>query len=505
MFACLYLPLSPAESDRGVLSQIAYDFSPRVEALSDRLVLLDVSGLGRLLGDAQTIADELRRAAADKRVAAHVVVAGTRTAAVMVAHARAGVTVVPPGEEAATLAPLSLRLLEAAEVLIRPGIRDSGFGIRGSSSFESQIPNPQSRDSTTTAIVSLLKRWGLKTLGDLAALPRVALSERLGQDGPLWQRIARGEDVRPLVPVAPEAPFQASLDLEWPIDGLEPLSFVLGRLFEPLCRRLEEDDRAAIGFAVTLDLVTRDTHQRVLSLPAAVRDARVLRTLVLLDLESHPPPAAIDRVTIALEPTPGRIVQYSLLKRPLPQPEQISTMMARLTALMGENRSGSPTLLDTHRPGAFEMTPFAPVSGRCAVGSGQSERWAVGSGQNGRVATRPFSNEVLHTAHCPLPTALRRFRIPIPARVQVDDGRPARVMTGRRIVPGGVVRAAAGPWRSSGNWWNTSESPIPNAESRQCFRSWDREEWDVSLGDGAVYRIFFDRLWNGWFVEAVVD
>lgn len=74
MFACLYLPLLPAERaaadttvpDGGVLSQIAHEFSPRVEVLSDRLVLLDVSGLGRLLGDAQTIGDELRRAVADR-------------------------------------------------------------------------------------------------------------------------------------------------------------------------------------------------------------------------------------------------------------------------------------------------------------------------------------------------------------------------------------------------------------------------------------------------------
>ncbi len=338
MFACLYVPLLPdstSSPDRGALAQIARDFSPRVEVLSDRLVLLDVSGLGRLLGDAQMIGQELRRAAADRKLTAHVVIAATRVAAVIVAYARAGLTVVAPGEEAATLAPLSLRLLETIQTVVN-------------------------RDSAA-ATVSLLRRWGLKTLGELAALPRIALSERLGQEGPFWQRMARGEEIRPLVPGVPAAPFASSLDLEWPIDGLEPLSFVLGRLFDPLCRRLEEEDRAAIGFTLTLQLVTRLTHVRAIALPAPIRDPKILRTLVLLDLESHPPPAAIDRVTIAFDPTPGRIVQYSLLTRPLPQPEQVSTMMARLTAIVGEGRCGSPALVDTHRPGTFEMRAFAPT------------------------------------------------------------------------------------------------------------------------------------------------
>src|SRR4029453_12952706 len=94
--------------------------------------------------------------------------------------------------------------------------------------------------------------------------------------------------------------------------------------------------------------------------PAPMRDARALRTLALLDLESHPPDAAIDRVTVAVDPTPGRVVQFSLLTRPLPSPEQLSTLTARLAALMGEGRCGSPEVVDSWRPGAFAMKPFAP-------------------------------------------------------------------------------------------------------------------------------------------------
>src|SRR6185503_15834040 len=105
---------------------------------------------------------------------------------------------------------------------------------------------------------------------------------------------------------------------------------------------------------------TRLVHERSLQLPTPIRDARTLRTLALLVLESHPPAGPIDRVVVAVDPTPARIVQFSLITRPLPSPEQISTLMARLQALMGETRCGSPSLVDSWKPGAFEMRTFLP-------------------------------------------------------------------------------------------------------------------------------------------------
>jgi protein ImuB len=82
----------------------------------------------------------------------------------------------------------------------------------------------------------------------------------------------------------------------------------------------------------------------------------------------------------------------------------------------------------------------------------------------------------------------------VPARVAVADGRPVRVTTDRRGFAGGAVLQAAGPWRTSGNWWSTGHQPC-----------WNRDEWDVALGDGAIYRIFRDRETDGWFIDAIVD
>ena len=211
-----------------------------------------------------------------------------------------------------------------------------------------------------------LERWGIATLGDLAALPAAELSSRLGRRGIALQRLARGLDARPFVPDPGTPRFVARLELEWPIEELEPLSFVLARLLDPLSAALERADRGAVAVRVELRLTDRTTDARVLQLPAPMRDPRVLRTLLLLDLESGPPPAAIDIVTIELDPAPARITQFSLLERALPSPETLSTLTARLSALAGESRVGSAALVDSHAPGAFAMERFscAPEASR---------------------------------------------------------------------------------------------------------------------------------------------
>jgi protein ImuB len=526
MFAALYVPSSPVSSRLAerprtftpsdprtfgieALLGVARDFSPRVEVHAERLVTLDVAGLERLVGPPPTIGAEIRRTAADRRLPIHVAIAARRMAALLLSQSRPGLTVVKPGDERVALAPLPLRWLQ-------------------------QVPGGAGADD----LIATLKRWGAKTMGDLAALPSMPLSERLGQAGLVWQRIARGEDLQPLAPTAPEERFEQSLDLEWPIEGLEPLSFVLGRLFEPLSDQLERRDRGVAVLHVRLRLVTREMYARSLQLPSPIRDPRVLRTLALLDLESHPPPAAIDRVAIEAEPTPGRVLQFSLLARALPSAERVSTLLARLTALAGEDRVGSPRLTDSHRPGAFVMTPFM-ASGELPARTG-----------DGRGSVALPSG---------LRRALKRFRHPVPARVTLADGRPVRVVSDRRGLAGGMVARCAGPWRTSGDWWQLASPPPaagalrtlpetgqaeaePNDARGRVWKSttsggfgvrgnakpvepagrresaplsglfvpssrrpWNRDEWDVGLADGVAYRIFHDRDRDCWFVEGEID
>jgi protein ImuB len=497
--------------------EVAREFSPRIEIHGPREVTLDLDGVSRLFGDPDAVGQELLRTAAERGIHVRAAIAGTRTAARLLARGtRRPFTAIVPGTEAAALAQLPLRLLTELD--------DAG-PLHPRTLAPSDAPShPRTRAPSHRAGAhragaqdragahGTFERWGLRTLGDVARLPADAVAARLGQDGVRWQRLARGEDLRPLLPAVADERFEQAVDLEWPIEGLEPLSFVLGRLIEPLAAHLDRRGRGAAVLHVRLHLVTRVIHERSLELPAPMKDARTLRTLALLDLESHPPAAAIDRVVVTVDPTPARVIQFSLLTRPLPSPEQVSTLMARLGALMGDTRCGSPVPLDSWRPGAFGMKAFHPGSGIRDPGSGREKPAAsletgslIPDPAHGHpsVALRSESlwpvtadpgSGIPDPGHGHPSVALRRFRLPVPARVRVEGnghGRPVRVATDRRGLAGGAVERCAGPWRTTGEWW--SDTP------------WDRDEWDVTLGDGATYRIFRDRATEAWFLEGVVD
>ena len=432
------------------VTELARDFSPRIEQHDDGSVIFDVAGLGRLLGDAPGIASELRRTSVERGIKCSIGIAPTQTAARLLAAAHPEVTVVT-GDVAAALAPLPLELLARWATGEPPRLFD------------------------------ILGRWGMRTLGEFTALPPAEVSSRFGQRGVAMQRLAGGIDPRPLVPDPGVARFIETMELEWPIEELEPLSFVFARLLEPLSTALERADRAGAALRADLRLVDRTTHTRLLQLPAPIRDPRVLRTLMLLDLESHPPAAGIDVVTIEIDPAPSRIVQYSLLERATPSPETIATLTARLNALSGEARVGSPMLLDTHRPDAFALHRFSPRD--------RTENREPRTGnREPRTENREPRTENREPA-CPL--VLRRYRPPAAIRVNAEKGRPVHIAIDRKGMPGGRVEQSAGPWRTSGDWWATE--------------AWDRDEWDVSLSDGSTCRIYRDRVTDRWFLDGVVD
>ena len=473
----LYAALHGVPAD--TLVTIAREFSPRIQRQGSTDVVLDVSGLERLLGSPSTIAAELARAGALR-----VAVAPSQIAARLLARAHRGVSVVSDDLESA--------LGDIPLAVLRDLVSDAGDPI------VTAHPSP----------FDVIDRWGLETLGEFATLPARELSARLGQRGVRLQRLARGIDAGPLLPDPGTVRFVQSMELEWPIDALEPLSFVFARLLDPLSATLERADRGAAAIRMDLRLTDRTIHTRCLQLPAAMRDPRVLRTLLLLDLESHPPSAAVDVVTIEADPAPARIIQYSLLERALPSAETLATLTARLDALVGAGRCGSAELLDTHRPDAFRMTPFGAAEMRKHPGT--PAPWHPGT----------------------LAPCLRRFRPPVAVRVTLECGRPVQMAIDRQGMPGGRVVQAAGPWRTSGGWWDqlspglrgsadaASAPPPPRlrrglagalrakadkATAGTAAGPWDRDEWDLTFKDGTACRISRDRLNEVWFLEGVFD
>ena len=433
MYGCLHSP-RPLPHE-GALLALAREFTPRVEAFGPTPVLLDLRGLGRTWPRPEDLGQALLEAARCRTLELHVALAWTRIAAVLLARARPGLTVVPPGGEAAALAPLDLAVGSDLALTQRAGFQD------------------------LTPLLPLLRRWGLRTFGDLAQLPAAGLAARFGPEGPRLLRLARGEDDAPLTPTPPPESFELTLELDWPVDGLEPLSFLLARALDPLCAGLRARGRRAAGLGLELRLVDGSVHRRELRPAAASAEPRTWRTLLLLDLEAHPPGEAIQALTLRAQPTPSRGVQFSLLDPAQPSPERLAETLARLHEWTSAGRGGSAVRLDTHRPGAFALGTFAPDS----------------------ASRLPFSLTPR--------VALRAYRPPLPARVVLRDGGPAFVaFAGVR----GPVLERTGPWRASGDWWDVA---------------WSREEWDVALGgaDGGLYRIYLDRLRGDWFAEAELD
>ncbi|MFN0165332.1 MAG: hypothetical protein ACKV22_02790 [Bryobacteraceae bacterium] len=414
MFACLIAPGVAA-------SKCAEAFSPRYEEVDGNTVIVDISGLHRLYGPPQQVAEALQAAA--NHAEARVGVAAHREAAIHAARGFRGVTVLPPGEEAGRLGGLAVELLD---------------------------PSPE--------LLATLDCWGIRTFRDLAHLPEIGLAERLGQEGVRLQKLARCEPLTPLQPVKAELSFAASAELDHEVDSLEPLSFVLARLLHDVCARLESHALAALVIRVILQLEDRGLHTRELRLPVPMANPRTFLKLLQLDLAAHPPSKAVIGVTVEMEPAKPRSTQEGLFTPPTPEPEKLELTLARLAALVGAGNVGSPKTLDTHRPGAFEMTRPLPV-------------------QPSKPRTPPS-----------VQLAFRVCRPPIPAQVRVADGQPVSVQA--RGVRGHVV-SCAGPWRTSGDWWT------PNA--------WARDDWDIALSDGALYRLFSEHSSGRWFVEGRYD
>ncbi len=247
-------------------------------------------------------------------------------------------------------------------------------------------------------------------------------------------------------------------------------------------------------------------HRITLQLPVPVQDSKTLLKLLQLELQAHPPKAPVKKVLLTIEAASPRKVQGELFIPPGPEPQRMEITLARIKAIAGETRVGSPVLRNTHRPDAFQMQRFSPSEETLGARTSRPPLAAEG-GQEVNAKTKKRAGRPRSQEHCPaLPhSALRRFRPAIPARVEVKDAVPVFVtfLNQRR-----KVLAQAGPWRNSGDWWSES--------------SWARDEWDVTLTENikpgtqdaplrdnfnpeaVVYRIYFDLHTQQWFVEGSV-
>jgi protein ImuB len=443
------------------LLDCAQSFSPCVEDAAADTAILDLTGMESLFGALPEIACDIFRRAADLGLDVNVAVASYPDAAALAAHGISGVTVIPPGEEGESLGSLPV------EVLFTGTSED----------------NDEQKESAR--LLATLERWGIRNLRALAALPEVALSERLGQEGLRLQQLARGAASRTLVPVEAPAVFEEAVELEYPIVLLEPLAFLLNRLLEQICARLASRALNTQELRLTLELESFSSFNqqsaindqqsrpkrfhRTLRLPIPMLDAKLFLKLLQLDLNAHPPGAPILKIHLAAEPARPRSAQGGLFQPPSPEPEKLELTLARIAGLVGEARVGSLELLDTHRVEAFRMRRFMPEA-------------------DSKVNRQKSSGEEQSV------TALRMFRPPLRVTVTLENGELARVVCTKKKEVQGSVLWKAGPWRSSGDWWERE--------------AWARDEWDIALQNAdsvALYRLVHDLLGGGWYVEGSYD
>jgi protein ImuB len=437
------------------LLDCAQSFSPCVENTGCDTVLLDAAGLEALFGSLPQIVRAINDRAKVLGLEANVAAASNPDAALLAAHGFPGVTVIPSGHEAEVLGSLPVKVL-----------------------FRDQVSGEDEKEAER--LRETLDKWGIRNFRALAALPEVALSERLGQKGLKLQQLARGAVSRTLVPVDEPLLFEEAVELEHPVVLLEPMAFLLNRLLEQLCARLASRALCTQQLRLTLELenfnrqstTSNQQFVRTLRLPLPMLDAKIFLKLLQLDLNAHPPGAPILKIHLAAEPARARSAQGGLFLPPSPEPEKLELTLARIANMVGAQKVGALELLDTHHPEGFRMRHFGAEFARKSL----------------REETAPSADEKSAV------TALRRFRPPLRASVTLENGQPLRLACIKKKEVQGDVLWKAGPWRSSGDWWERE--------------AWSRDEWDIALenaGSMALYRLVHDLLGGGWFVEGTYD
>ena len=493
--------LAEEDSAQSALLDCAAAFSPRVESSAPGAAIVDLSGTEKLFArgkdnpnvesqndDRQSqswpralraITHQAAKVGFDVRIA----LASNPDAAFLAARGFPQNTIIPIGDEARRLAPLSIKTLP-----LSPELHD------------------------------LLNSWGILTFESLAALPEVAIVERLGQQGLHLQKLARGAVFRPLLTIEPNSDFIADFEFDDPVETLESIFFILRRLLHDICSRLVSVAQAASELRLTIGLNVRqiqreqireksgrEQFEHVWKLPTPTQDKTLLFDLIRLHLEHTTFSAPVSHINIQVIPVKPRFSQRGLFTPPSPEPEKFELTLEHICEVVGSADSdgiacvGSPYIPDTHKPGSFLVQHFLVETGLAPSSvSSRSDNLRKSHNRGVSLPERsisiPFADRNAESkdpySMQSAPT-LRIFRPAIQTSVEVGEETPHFVRLWSRHRR---VLAASGPWSTSGNWWNTS--------------SWMREEWDVSLkmpsGPG-LYRIYRDRLKDQWFVEGVFD
>ncbi len=462
------------------LLQAAFGFSPNLEQTSAGTVTLDLRGLSELDGAATG-------------GGAAVTAWGTRLHAVV-----AGLGL----QSRVGLGPTPSVALHAARWNAgtpgAPGIAGPVAWARDAAAFVASLP-VEALDPTAH-VLEILGQWGVRTVGAMLALGQAALADRLGLEALGLFAAASTTANRPLRLAKPAEDFAEDAELAHPIETLEPLLFVLRRHVESIEARLAAFGWVAETMVLRLRLESGAVVERRFVVPQPTRRADVLFRMLQTHLDGLRAESAVTGASLSAEPTRPVQRQFGLFEAAIKDPHQFQETLARLSALVGSDRVGSPVRCEGHLPDQFRMT--APDF-------------------DGAPPVKTRTPELARR------TPWRRFRPPLPAEVAAwldpvfrpaataADGGDGKVVAfpgttdgpapsveslapaeaGRRpstvrcALAGGRVAGADGPWEASGRWWESD--------------AWSRAEWDVAMRGGVVLRLV--EAGGAWSVEGVMD
>jgi protein ImuB len=422
------------ETAKAALLECAGTFSPRVEDRSDDhafVCVVDIAGTETLFGPPGTLAKCLLGRIKVIGVAASVAVSDNFHTAMCVARARSSrmdVSVVASGNASVVLSSLPLSVLDLSE-----------------------------EHAETFSL------WGVHTLGMLAELPESALISRIGQAGKRLRQLARGEMPHLFLPVEPAFVLEERMELDSPVELLDSLLFYVNAMLEQLIVRATTRVFALASVTTTLLLEGEKTHIRTVRPALPTNDRKLWIKLLQLDLEAHPPPAAILSLMITAEPGSTSKVQLGLFSPQLPEAARLDVTLARIRAIVGENCVGRAVLKDTHLAEGFRMEPFTVSAASASTAEPVSQRAAMRQ-------LRPAENII----------------------VTLREKRPETFFFRQKRY---VAEHVYGPWLTSGDWWNPT--------------LWSLQQWDMIAhsegGELLSCCLTHDLTQGGWQMVGLYD
>jgi protein ImuB len=345
-------------------------------------------------------------------------------------------------------------------------------------------------------LADLLVRLGLRTLGDLAALPRVDLATRFGLEGARAHRLASGLDERPRGARRPPPDLRVAAELDPPADRVDVAAFTAKVLADELVARLGRLGLACTRLRVEAETDHGETLSRIWRFDAAapstsrdpsVRLAAVMAERVRWQLDgwltgrSDRPPGALTHLVLVPDEVVGdRGRQLGFWGEETEAGQRAARALARIQGLLGPEAVHTPRLRGGRDPA--DRVTLIPASDTLVPdpAAPMAVPWPgrVPAPAPAIVHAEPLPAEVVDAAGAVVEVDGRGLLGAPPSRLRVGDGTWS------------AITAWAGPWLVDERWWDP-------AAHRRLVRL------QVTIEEGAAYLL---KLTSGrWWVEATYD